>query len=281
MSESSIGGFKIVATVGFGANSVIYKVLDPLAGRELAIKSVKRESSADDKYIHQVLNEYEHASSFDHPNIVRIFGLIKHRRLFHLRRCLLLMEYVDGRPLSHMDGLGIGVLVGIFAQTAEALRYIHQMGLVHADTKPNNIMVRKDGVVKLIDFGLVGFAGKRRERVQGTMDYAAPEQLNHKTCDFKTDVYNLGATMYRVITGHHVPSRALVHRKVRFEKFRLLPPSHLVRGVPKTLDNLVLRSCAMDRDARPESMDEVLAGLAAVSESLASQRKEAPAGRRR
>ena len=261
MAESSVAGYKIVSTLGFGAKSEIYLAIEPLTKREVAVKSVKRESADDDKYIHQVENEYNFAFAFDHINIVRIFDLIKLRSLFRLRRCLLVMEYVDGTPLSHLFQPELGTLVDIFVQTAEGLSYIHDLRLVHADVKPNNIMIRKDGRVKLIDFGLVGFDGKRRGRVQGTMDYAAPEQVREKVYDVKTDIYNFGATMYRTLTGQHVPSRAMMSGRVRLDKFKLFPPSHFVRTVPEELDDLVLRTCAMDRDARPDTMQEILDGL--------------------
>jgi len=266
-----MAGYAIIETVGFGANSVIYRAQEPKTGREVAIKSVKRESKADDKYIAQVLNEYRHASLFDHVNIVKVFRLIRRRQMFRVRRCLLVMEYVPGRNLAKIDYLEVPALVSVFVQVASALEYLHDRDLVHADVKPNNILVRRDGRVKLIDFGVMGRAGRQRERVQGTMDYAAPEQLRHKLCDFKTDIFNFGATMYKVLSGRNFPSRAFMHPKMKVRKFEVMPPGHYVKGVPDELDDAVMRACSILREERPDSISEVREVLEHVESELSPQ----------
>ena len=272
----SVPGYSIVDTIGFGANSVIYRAREHRTERVVAIKSVKRESSADDKYIAQVRNEYKYASQFDHINIVKIFKRVEIRRFFRLSRYLLVMEYVDGRDLSKIDYLVIPALLHVFQQVCRALRYLHKMGLVHADMKPNNILVRKDGRVKVIDFGLVGPAGRRRERVQGTMDYAAPEQLRNKMIDVRTDIFNFGATMYRTISGRNFPCAAFAQSEVDIRKFDVMPPGHYVRGVPKRLDELVMHCCALDPEGRPKSINRVLQTLKKIEKSM--REKENPFG---
>lgn len=267
-ATNTLAGYSIIETIGFGANSVIYRAQEPKTGREVAIKSVKRESQADDKYIAQALSEYRYGSQFDHVNIVRFFKLIRRRQMFRTRRCLLVMEYVAGRNLAKIDYLEAPALVSVFVQVALALEYLHERDLVHADVKPNNILVRRDGRVKVIDFGVMGTSGRRRTRVQGTMDYAAPEQLRFKLCDFKTDIFNFGATMYKVLSGRNFPSRAFMHPKVKAKKFDVLPPGHYVNGVPKDLDRIIMRACSVKREERPDSMCDVREVLERVESGL-------------
>ena len=159
-------------------------------------------------------------------------------------------------------------MVSVFVQVACALQYLHADDLVHADVKPNNILVRRDGRVKVIDFGVMGKAGRRRDRVQGTMDYAAPEQLRHKVCDFKTDIFNFGATMYKVLSGRNFPSRAFAHRKMKAKKFDVQPPGYYVDGIPKDLDSVVMRACSISREDRPDSVTDVLEPLKRIESKL-------------
>ena len=114
------------------------------------------------------------------------------------------MEYVDGKSLDEVEAPQLGQLVLIFTQVASALSHMHRRGVFHGDLKPHNIMLSKNGQVKLIDFGTAWIRGQDKNRVQGTPQYMAPEQAVEKVVDDKTDIYNLGATMYRMFTGQFV-----------------------------------------------------------------------------
>ena len=113
------------------------------------------------------------------------------------------MEYVDGKTLDEVEAPTMAQLVLIFNQVAEALVHMHRRGVYHGDLKPGNIMVTKDGKVKLIDFGTAWLKGEVKNRIQGTPQYMAPESATEKVVDERTDIYNFGATMYRMFTGRY------------------------------------------------------------------------------
>ena len=113
----------------------------------------------------------------------------------------MLLEYVDGKTLDEIEAPEMGQLVLVFNQVASALSHMHRRGVFHGDLKPSNIMLSKTGQVKLIDFGTAWIRGEEKNRVQGTPQYMAPEQATEKVVDAKTDIYNFGATMYRMFTG--------------------------------------------------------------------------------
>ena len=269
-----VGDYILEAPIGTGAGSIIYRARHARTGRLYAIKVVGRTDKGNDKYLRQVQNEFEIAADFKHPNLVQILDLIRRRGLVRLRACCLVMELVRGEPLSRKDDLSFEAAVYVFCDIAAALVYIHENGYVHADVKPSNVLVRDDGVAKLCDFGLIGPASVRRGRVQGTMDFAAPEQLVHKMCDAKTDVYSLGATMYRVLSGYNLPSRAAVQRQVKFGTSYVRFPSFYRKDVPPALDELVLACCRIDRAKRPESVQEVHARLTAIARAAEEKREE-------
>src|SRR3954469_4966135 len=197
--------YRVVSELGTGAGSTILQISDKTAGgKRYALKVVRRQDADDDVYIEQAKVEYAASQKLNHQNIVKIFDLRLKRSWFKVTGVELLEEYVDGKTLDELEAPEMGQLVLIFNQVASALVHIHRRGVFHGDLKPSNIMLSKAGQVKLIDFGTAWIRGEDKNRVQGTPQYMAPEQANERVVDERTDMYNLGATMYRMFTGRFV-----------------------------------------------------------------------------
>ena len=260
-----IAGFDVVATLGEGAASKLYRVRDKHS-KEFCLKRVVKNGPSEQRFIDQAVAEYEVAKQIDSPLIRKVHKLIRQRALLRTSEVLVLMELVEGRTLETVKFKGMVGYCKLFHAAAKGLQVMHEAGYVHADIKPNNIMVTSDGMVKLIDFGQSCKNGTVKERIQGTPDYIAPEQVKRQPITPKTDLFNLGATMYWLLTGQRVPT--MMPRKDRgemvelrteeAEKQPLAPPIELVPQCPPALSNLILECVAKDPVDRPAHMQEVM-----------------------
>lgn len=261
--------YRVVGPLGTGAGSTILQIADRTrGGKRFALKVVKRQDSDDDIYIAQAQAEYEAARKLNHPSIARIYDCrIKRSMLFKVNSVELLMEYVDGKTLDEIEAPSLSQLVVIFNQVADALVHMHRRGVYHGDLKPSNIMVTKDGKVKLIDFGTAWLKGEEKNRIQGTPQYMAPETVNEKLVDERTDVYNFGATMYRLFTGRYAnPGNA--PRTGDNLKNKLAPPIQINPNIPGTLNETILACLQISPERRPAGMFEVQQQLSAVAKYL-------------
>lgn len=259
-------GYDIVSRIGRGAGAVISLARDTANARHVAVKHVVRRTPEDDRFIAQAENEYTVASGFTHESLRQCFDIVRVRKWLKTRELVLVMEYVEGERLEDACPENLGEIIGIFRQVAEGLHALHQHGFVHADIKPNNILLPRSGGVKIIDFGQSCPLGHTKERVQGTPDYIAPEQVLRHALDQRTDVYNLGATMYWVVTGKWFKTMVTVASptatRIALESQRgNLPPHELNPKVPLPLSKLVMECCATAKDDRPRDMREVISRL--------------------
>jgi serine/threonine protein kinase len=265
--EMTVSRYSQLDYLGHGARSKILLIVDEQTGQKYALKRLVKRSSKDDRFIEQTENEYEVSRNFQHPILRKSFSLRRIRRWLRLVEVQLLMEYFPGHNLEDlMTTTAPMQLVPIFAKVADGLQSLHQLGFVHADIKPNNILVNAaDQEVRIIDFGQSCRISAIKERVQGTPGYIAPEQVRCQPLDQRTDVFNLGATMYYMLTGKPYPT--IVPGKQQRPGQRLAPgssrqepqsPSEINPRVPKSL-SLLAMDCCQDRPAdRPADMREVL-----------------------
>jgi serine/threonine-protein kinase len=191
----------------------------------------------------------------------------------------LIMEYVDGERLEDHRPEDLRRVVEIFRLIAEGLHALHLTGFAHADIKPNNILLTRDGL-KIIDFGQSCPLGHTKQRVQGTPDYIAPEQDHRTAIDQRTDVFNLGASMYWVVTGKWFKTLMQVAptaaKKVTIDSERGSEPAHeLNPEVPLPLSKLIQECCATAMQQRPRDMRDVLSRLEVVDHMLARGRRRA------
>lgn len=262
--------YRIVQPLGTGAGSTILLISDKNAGgKRYALKVVKLDEEEGDLYVNQAKVEFEAAQKLKHPAIVKIYDLRQKRAWFRVSGVELLMEFVDGKVLDEIEAPDMGQLLLIFCQVASAITHMHRRGVFHGDLKPSNIMLSKNGQVKLIDLGTAWIRGSDKNRAAGTPQYVAPEQVAEKTVDAKTDIYNFGATMYRMFTGRFA-NQGLP--KAGESSARKLPiPNKINPKIPAPLSELILSCVDYSPDRRPAAMFDVHQQLSTIAKSLGLQ----------
>jgi serine/threonine protein kinase len=259
--------YRVVNEIGSGAGSTILLISDKSAGgKRYALKVVRRHDEDDDVYVAQAQVEYEAARKLNHPAIAKVYDCRLKRRWFRLAGVELLMEYVEGKSLDELEAPEMGQLVLIFCQVASALSHMHRRGVYHGDLKPANVMLTKGGQVKLIDFGTAWIRNSENNRVCGTLQYVAPEQFADKVINERTDIYNFGATMYRMFTGRFAnPSMPKPGDESRR---KLAPPDKVNPKIPEALNANILACLEWDPKRRPSDMFEIHKQLVAVAKQL-------------
>jgi eukaryotic-like serine/threonine-protein kinase len=265
----SIGRYQVLGTLGKGAHSTIMHVRRSADSREYALKLVAIDTADDQKFLDQAKHEFEVAQKLGHPNLIKIYCLELNRDwLFRVKKAEVLIEYVNGKTLD-ATLIAQDQMVVVFAQIAAGLAHMHRRGVFHADLKPNNILYGKRGEVKIIDYGLAWIKGQPKERIQGTPEYMAPETARSKVIDERTDIYNFGATMYRLTTLKLPPSTLATTESLRLNskafKQMLTPVEELNKATPKALCELIHRCLAFDPERRPERVGVVFDELKQIA----------------
>jgi len=271
----TIDKYIVLESLGKGAKSTIWKVEDPTDGTTYTLKRVIRESKEDDRFLEQMKTEYAVSSNVEHPYLRKSFELKRIPRWIKTAELLLLLEFVEGKTLKQATPTDIEVVINIFQKVADGLDSLHQFGYIHADVKPKNILLTADSAVKIIDFGQSCPIGHRKQRIQGTPEYMAPEQVERGILDQRTDVFNLGASMYWVLTGQNFPTTMTRQGSsdVTLAGPRTAPrPDELNPEVPTALAKLTVDCCNYNPNDRPENMREVLARLEVARHLLMRQR---------
>jgi serine/threonine protein kinase len=215
-SGARLGPYEVIGPLGAGGMGEVYRARDERLGREVAIKVLPAEVSADPDRIRRFEKEAQAASSLNHPNIVTIYEVERTDST-----SFIVMELVEGKTLRDAlvpGPLAIRKLLGIAAQIADGLAKAHNAGIVHRDLKPENVMLTKDGLVKILDFGLAKLAHPEVERgqteeaptvsqgttpgiVMGTVGYMSPEQASGHPVDYRSDQFSFGSVLYEMATG--------------------------------------------------------------------------------
>jgi serine/threonine-protein kinase len=214
------------------------------------------------KFLEQAQHEFRVAQMLDHKNLIKIYALEKPRDwLGRIRKVHLLIEYVNGKTLDTIQKLSIPILLQVFERVASGMVHMHRRGVCHADLKPNNIMLSRSGDVKIIDYGLAWIKNESKGRVQGTPEYMAPEQGRGGTVNEGTDIFNLGATMYRLVTFRLPPNSLMatdgLPMSARTYAKLLKPVRELSPQAPGELAELIHECLEFSPGKRPERMSEV------------------------
>lgn len=259
-------GYELLERIGRGAHATINLAIEKSTRRKVAIKHILRRNTGDDKFIAQAETEFAVAQACDHPALRKCYDLVRIRKWLKVAELFVVMEYIEGDTLEHQCPDRLDEILRLFMRVAEGLHAMHLAGYAHADIKPNNIMLTAGGEVKLIDFGQSCPLGHRKERIQGTPDYIAPEQVARQKIDQRTDVFNLGATMYWVLTGKAFKTMLLSaragDRMIEIESRRGSAPPHEVNPlVPLPLSKLISECCETSPERRPRDMRDVVARL--------------------
>ena len=256
-----IDGFRIVRKLGSGARTSIYLAVDEETRQTVALKQAILESPEDTRIFEQMEMEFKVAKQVDHPYVRKCYKVFRIRKLLRTHELLLSMEYFDGQSLEEQHRLSLGDVLLVFRMVAVALNAMHEKGYVHCDIKPNNILFHREGGIKVIDLGQSCRIGEIKKRIQGTPDYIAPEQVRREHISHRTDIFNLGATMYWALTGRNVPT--LIPKKNDFgisvsDPGEIKTPNQVYPKIPIELSDVVME-CVKDRPSdRPSSMSEII-----------------------
>ncbi|HVT90810.1 MAG TPA: serine/threonine-protein kinase [Tepidisphaeraceae bacterium] len=261
---TALFGYDIIENIGEGAGSTIYAVSHIQTKQLYALKHVIRKTDKHARFIEQLESEFEVGRKVNHPKLRRVVDYqTKKTMLGKITEAALIMELFDGLPLDVNLPRGMGQLLECFIQTGQALEAMHASGFVHCDLKPNNILLDRDFNVKVIDLGQGCPVGTKKDRIQGTPDYIAPEQVKCLPVTFQTDIYNLGATMYWALCGRKMPTLFTIQKgENSILSDDLIPGPHVVNPlVPESLSNFVMECVRINPKKRPADMQEVVRRL--------------------
>src|SRR5438046_3689266 len=278
VEPAQLGRYVIQSEIGRGAMGVVYKALDTVLERPVAVKTVNitLEREYADKYEKRFYQEAKSAGILNHPNIVTIHDVGKAGDVVFMA-----MEYIEGVELKTLIGEGrplrLPQAVSIAAQVAEGLAFAHQRGVVHRDIKPANIMVVANGPVKITDFGIARMRGAgdltQTGMLLGSPKYMSPEQVIGKRADQRSDIFSLGVILYEMLCGAAPFSgenvTALMYQTVNFVP---PPPSGVNSAVPAVLDLIVAKMLAKPVEERYQDAQEVARDLRECERALAAAR---------
>ncbi|HBG28820.1 MAG: hypothetical protein A2Y10_06840 [Planctomycetes bacterium GWF2_41_51] len=270
-----LDGFTIIKKLGIGARTTIFLAKDEENGKTIALKRAVYEKPEDLRIFEQIENEYRVSKIVNHPYLRKCGKLIKIRKLLKVKELLLTMDLFEGESLERSKSLSLGDVMLVFRMVAEGLNAMHQQGFIHCDIKPNNILINNDsGAISIIDLGQGCKIGTVKPRIQGTPDYIAPEQVKRMHLDARTDVFNLGATMYWALTGKNVPTlipqandiAAMMGQK------GFAAPHEIYNKIPISVSRLVVDCVREEPIKRPKSMSEIISRLDLLIHSIFAKR---------
>ena len=237
--------YRIERLVGNGGMANVYQAYDEILNRTVAIKILRTEFSHDEQFIRRFEREAHAATSLNHPNIVAVYDVGEEEAIYYI-----VMEYIDGMTLkTYCEGwaLPVAKAIDIISQICDAIDHAHAHRIIHRDIKPQNMLVREDGTVKVTDFGIAVAMSNatltHTMSVLGSVHYFSPEQAKGKFADEKSDIYSLGAVLYELVTGQ-VPFEgdspvavALKHLQDTARR-----PTSLNPAVPQALENCIMQA---------------------------------------
>jgi serine/threonine-protein kinase len=265
---TTLFGYKVDSKLGEGAASTIWAVTDPKTRQKYALKHVMRKTDKDMRFVEQIQNEYEVSHQFTNPVLRKSIDLkIKKTLFFKISEAALVMEWCDGMPLDKQPPNGVAEVLAIMIQVARALDSMHFLGYVHCDMKPSNILTTEAGKVKVIDFGQTCKSATIKDRIQGTPDFIAPEQVERRPMTVRTDIFNFGATLYWALSQHKIPTFITVKKSKRdtMRDEHMAPPSQYNPFVSEALSDAVMECVRLDPIERPRNMGEVIKKLEAIA----------------
>jgi serine/threonine-protein kinase len=243
----------------------IFKAIDRKSGQMVALKVPHLQFESDIAFYQRFEREEKIGQKLDHPNIVRVLQPEKKSRMY------LVMELAEGKSLRAIQGEGRlepARALGIAAQIAGAIAYLHSRGIVHRDLKPDNVLVADDGTIKLLDFGIAMDEAARRltwfglTPPVGTPDYMAPEQVRGKRGDARTDIYALGTMLYEMITGKLPYDHGNIHATMRAKVNQDPRPAHeALSDIDPKVEEIIMHAIERSPRERYLTAKEMLADL--------------------
>ena len=255
--------YEILEKVGTGGMADVYKSKDHTLNRYVAVKVLKQEFSENANFVSKFRVEAQAAAGLMHPNIVNVYDVGEEKGIYYI-----VMELVDGITLKNYIAkrgrLGYKEAVSIALQVSMGLEAAHRNHIIHRDIKPQNIIISRDGKVKVTDFGIAKAATSDTitSNVMGSVHYTSPEQARGGFSDEKSDVYSLGVTLYEMLTGE-VPfdGETTVAIAIRHIQEAMPSPKKLNPDIPYSVDQIVLKCCEKSPDRRYQNMQELAVDL--------------------
>lgn len=277
---SQLGRYEVLGELGQGAMGIVYKAKDPLIDRVVAIKTINLGLALDEKeeYEGRFYQEAKAAGRLSHPNIVTIYDVGKSGDVAYIA-----MEFLEGRELRDIMNdsglLPVDQVLDIVAQVALGLAYAHEHEIVHRDVKPSNIMVVRDGHVKITDFGIARMASSavrtQTGMVLGSPKYMSPEQVMGKNIDQRSDIFSLGVMLYEMLTGQ-APFNGENVNAIMYQTLNAVPPppNTLNPAVPEMLNFIVAKALAKGLDDRYQNAKDLANDLRACRDTLPRTRHQ-------
>jgi len=273
MIGQTVSHYKVLEKLGEGGMGVVYKAQDSKLDRTVALKFLPPHLHASEPDKARFMQEAKAAAALNHPNICVIHSIEElDGQLF------IVMEYVDGHTLHEKKGaISFKQAIDIGIQIADGLAAAHEKGIVHRDMKPENIMVRKDGIVQIMDFGLAKLRGVTRLTKEGstvgTAGYMSPEQIQGQDVDHRSDIFSLGVVLYELFTGQ-LPFRGLHETALSYEIVNVDAPSmsSVKPDIDPALDAIVLECLEKDPNERTQSARQVSVDLTRFRRGSSRQR---------
>ena len=256
--------YEILEVIGTGGMAVVYKARCHRLNRLVAIKILKDELSEDAEFRRRFHAESQAVAMLSHPNIVNVYDVSHSDNVDYI-----VMELIDGITLKqYMEQKGVlnwREALHFSTQIAKALEHAHSRGIIHRDIKPHNIMVLKDGSVKVADFGIARVSSAQstltREAL-GSVHYISPEQAKGGRIDYRSDLYSLGVVMYEMLTGHPpYDGETPVSVAIQHINAKAIPPRVLNPQIPEGLEQITMHAMAADLEDRYESATQMLQDL--------------------
>jgi predicted ATPase len=277
-----VPGYEMVAELGRGGMGVVYKAHDLRLGRPVALKFLPEEYNTDPERLERFLREARTASALNHPHICTVHGLGEHGG-----RPFIVLEFIEGRTLTSLVGRPAAELCRAVAQAARALAAAHAAGVVHRDIKPDNLMVRPDGYVKVLDFGLArrlptltadpGARDTAPGVLLGTAAYMSPEQAMGTPAGAASDVFSLGIVLYELATGRHpFEGETTMGVLLAITGRQPVPPSRLNPELPAATERLIGEMLNKSPQLRPTAQEVAVTLEGLVSSPPASSRPVPP-----
>ena len=283
MAHRLAGRYEVRSLIGRGGMAEVHLGFDTRLSRVVAIKMLRRDLAQDSIFQARFRREAQSAASLNHPNIVAVYDtgeeIIEDATGRSIAVPYIVMEYVEGHTVKDLisDGTAVPIneAIEIVSGVLSALQYSHANHLVHRDIKPGNIMLTSDGKVKVMDFGIARALTDSQatmtqtNAVVGTAQYLSPEQARGETVDARSDLYSTGVVLFELLTGRP-PFKGDSAVAVAYQHVEQIPPtpSSILSDIPDSLDRVVLKSLAKNREDRYPSAAAMLADLQRVARGL-------------
>jgi serine/threonine-protein kinase len=262
---SIIGSYKITEKIGEGGMGSVYKGVDQMLEREVAIKMLRPELARQPDVLERFRAEAVTLAKLNHPNIATLYNFLHHEGDYFM-----VMEFVPGNTVENIilkyGAIAYERAIPLFCQALEGIDQAHRKGIIHRDIKPANIMVLDSGAVKVMDFGIARMLGSARltkqGNVVGTVEYMSPEAIRGEDVDARSDIYSLGILLYEMLTGRLPFENTSEYELMRSQiEDAPPPPTVYLPNIPVAIEQAIMRSLAKKREARFQTAGEFRAVL--------------------